>query len=200
MGRKERKGTNKGRIHLVTGTWECVVQVGAIEQRSVYFGHWRRLAGDGKRVSPRAVQGRTSTRWATRKGIAGRVHVLRRLGKGRLNKGQSRDGDGERIREWNRGRATGEVERGGGAHTIETLDSGSEFFTLHTFKKKLGNVFATPLILSRNGRLWLLFLVLVVHRAETVIGIHLLVLGLCVFCLYLPDAPLVQRQSAPAVP
>ena len=71
-----------------------------------------------------------------------------------------------------------------------------EFFTLHAFKKKLGNVFTTPLILGRNNRLLLLFLVLVVHRAETVIGIHLLVLCLCMFCLDLPDAPLLQRAEA----
>jgi hypothetical protein len=125
--------------------------------------------------------------------------VLRRLRTRRLDKGQSRDSDGKRIREWNRRRATGETKRSSRAHTIETLDSGGEFLALHSLKEKLGNVFTALLILGRNSRLGLLFFVLIVNRTKTVVGIHLLVLGLGVFCLDLPDAFLIQRQRTPAV-
>jgi hypothetical protein len=125
--------------------------------------------------------------------------VHRGLGARRLNKGQSRDGNREGIWEWNGRRATGKAVRSDGTHTIETFDCGGELLTLHSFKKKLGNVFTTLFILCRNGRLGLLFLVLVMHGAEAIVGIHLLVLRFGVFCLDFPNALILERERAPAV-
>jgi hypothetical protein len=125
--------------------------------------------------------------------------VLRRSGARRLNKGQSRDGNREGIWERNGRRATGEGVRSDGAHTIETFDGGGELLTLHSFKEKLGNVFTTLFILGRNDRLGLLFFVLVMHGAEAIVGIHLLVLRFGVFCLDFPDSLILERQRAPAV-
>ena len=82
---------------------------------------------------------------------------------------------------------------------IKTLDSSRELFALHSFEEKLGNVFTAFLIFCRNEGLGLFFLVLIVHGAETIVRIHMLVLGLGVFSLNLPDTLLLKRQSAPAV-
>jgi hypothetical protein len=128
-----------------------------------------------------------------------RIHMLRRVGTGRLHERQSRYSDGEGIGKRDRRRATGEVKRGNRAHAIETFDGRGKFLTLHSLEKQLGDVFATPLILCRDGRLGFLFLVLIVHRTKTIVRVHLLVLGLCMFCLDLPDTLLLQRKGAPAV-
>lgn len=89
--------------------------------------------------------------------------------------------------------------RGSRTHAIEMLYGRGEFLTLHSLEKQLGDIFTAFLILSGDDRLGLLFLVLIVYRAEAIVRIHLLVLGLGMFCLYLPDTLLLQRKGAPAV-
>jgi len=121
------------------------------------------------------------------------------VGTRRLYEGQSRDGDREGVRQGNRRRATRKAKGGSGTHTIKTLHGGRKLITLHSFEKKLGNIFTALLILGWNDRLGLLLLVLIVHRTKTIVGIHLLVFSLCMFCFDLPDALLLQRKSAPAV-
>jgi hypothetical protein len=117
----------------------------------------------------------------------------------RLYEGQGRDSDREGIRQGNGRRATREVKRGSGTHTIKTFHGGRKLLALHTFEKKLGNIFTAPLILSRDERLWLLLLVLIVHWTKAIIGVHLLMLSLGMFGFDLPDALLLQRKSAPTV-
>jgi hypothetical protein len=177
---------------------ERIVQVGAVEERRIDLGHRRRLTGNVERLCPLAVE-RSSAGWATRQGMTRRVHVLGRVGAGRVHERQGRNGDGEGVGKGNRRRATREVMRGSRTHAIETLDSSGELLTLHSLEKELGDVFTAPLILCGNERLWLLFLVLIVHGTKTIVGVHLLVLGLCMFCLDLPDTLFLQRKGAPAV-
>lgn len=76
---------------------------------------------------------------------------------------------------------------------IQTLDGGGKLFTFHSLEKELGNILAALLVFGRDGRFRFPFLVLVVHGAEAVVRVHLLVLRLCVLCLYFPDALLLQR-------
>jgi hypothetical protein len=178
---------------------ERVVQVGAVEERRIDLGHGRRLAGNIERLCPLAIERRSSAGWATRQGMTRRVHVLGRVGAGRVHERQGRNGDGEGVGKRNRRRATREVMRGSRTHAIETLDSSGELLTLHSLEKKLGDVFTALLILCGNDRLGLLFLVLIVHGTKTIVRVHLLVLGLCMFCLDLPDTLLLQRKGAPAV-
>ena len=127
------------------------------------------------------------------------VHVLGRMGAGRLYEGQSRDRDRERVREWDRRGTTRKIKWGGRTHTIEAFDGGRKLLTLHSLEKKLSDIFAAPFILCRDSRLWLLLLVLIVHGAETIVRVHLLVLSLCMFRLDLPDTLLLQRKSAPTI-
>jgi hypothetical protein len=109
----------------------------------------------------------------------------------RLYEGQSRDSNREGVRQGNGRRVMWEVKRGGGTHTIEALYSGRELLALHSFEKKLGNIFTAPLILCRDDRLGLLLLVLIVHWTKTIIGVHLLVFSLGMFGFDLPDALLL---------
>jgi len=76
---------------------------------------------------------------------------------------------------------------------IETLDGGGKLLALHSLEKQLGNVLAAPLVLSRDHRFRFPFLVLVMHGAKAVVGIHLFVFRLGMLCLDLPDALLLQR-------
>jgi hypothetical protein len=125
--------------------------------------------------------------------------LLGRVEMRRLYEGQSRDGDGEGVRQWNGRRATREVKRGGGTHTIKALHGSREFIALHSFEKKLGNIFTALFILRRNGRLGLLLFALIVHWTKAIIGVHLLVFSLGMFCFDLPDALFLQWKRAPAV-
>lgn len=178
---------------------ERVVQVGTVEEGRVDLGHGRRRTRNGEGLSPRAIERRNSTGRAARKSVTRRVHVLGGMGAGRLDERQSRNGNGEGIGEGNRRRATREVMRGGRTHAIETLDRSGELLTLHSLEKQLGDIFATLLVLGRNERFGLLVLVLIVYRTKTIVGVHLLVFRLCMFCLDLPDTLLLQRKGAPAV-
>ena len=109
----------------------------------------------------------------------------------RLYEGQSRDSNRERVRQGNGRRATWEVKRGGGTHTIEALYGGRELLALHSFEKKLSNIFTAPLILCWVNRLGLLLLILIVYWTKPIIGVHLLVLSLGMFGFDLPDALLL---------
>lgn len=178
---------------------ECIVKVGTVEEGRVDLGHGRRLTGNSEGLSPGAIERGNSTGWASRESVARRVHVLGRMGTGRLDERQSRNGDRERVGEGNRRRATREVKRGGRTHTIETLDRSGELLTLHSLEKQLGDIFTTLLVLCGNDRLGLLIFVLIVYRTKTIVGVHLLVFCLCMFCLDLPDTLFLQRKGAPAV-
>ena len=83
---------------------------------------------------------------------------------------------------------------------VKVADGGCEFVAFLPFEEELSNLFATALV-GRGGLLLvlLLFLVLVVDRAETVLGIACLVFCLCVLGLQLPYALFFEWESFPAV-
>jgi|SRR6266850_2430117 len=170
-----------------------------MEERRIDLGHGGWLTRNGERFSPGAIERRDSTGWATRQRMARRVHVLRRMRTGRLHERQSRNSNGEGVGKRDGRRTTREVMRGRRTHVIEMLYGRGEFLALHSLKKQLGDIFTALLILSGDDRLELLFLVLIVHRTEAIFRVHLLVLGLCMFCFDLPDTLLLQRKGAPAV-
>jgi len=93
----------------------------------------------------------------------------------------------------NRGRTTREMKRGDRTDVVETLDGSGKLLPLHSLKKELGNVFTTLFVFGRDERFWFPLLVLVVHGAEAVVGVHLLVLRFGMLCLDFPDALLLQR-------
>jgi hypothetical protein len=95
--------------------------------------------------------------------------------------------------ERNRRGTTREMKRGGGTEVVEALDGGGKLFAFHSLEKELGNVFTTPLVFGRDRRFRFPLLVLVMHGAEAIIGVHLLVLRFSMLCLDLPDTLLFQR-------
>jgi len=83
---------------------------------------------------------------------------------------------------------------------VELADSSSELFSFHSVKKELGNLFAAAFIFSSGDSLFfLLFLVLVVNWAETILRVPCLVLCFCVFSLNLPNALVLERKRSPAI-
>ena len=118
---------------------------------------------------------------------------MRRRRSRRVHERQRGDRNGKGMGERNRRWTTREVKRGGGTYAIEALDGGGKLFALHSLEKELGNVFTTLLVFGRDRRFWFPFLILVMHGAEAVVGVHLLVLRLGMLCLDLPDTLLLQR-------
>jgi hypothetical protein len=86
------------------------------------------------------------------------------------------------------------------AEVVEVAHGSCEFVPFLPFKEELSNLFATTFIgWGRLLLVFLLFLVLVVDRAETVLGIASLVFCLCMLGLELPHTLFFEGESFPAV-
>src|SRR6266850_2008182 len=86
-----------------------------------------------------------------------RVHVLRRMGMGRLHERQSRNSNEGRVGKRHGRRMTRKFMGVSRTHAIEMFYGRGEFLTFHSLEKQLGDIFTELLILSGDDSLGLLF-------------------------------------------
>jgi hypothetical protein len=85
-------------------------------------------------------------------------------------------------------------------YPIKIADSCSELVSLLPFQEQLRDGFASAFVFgSDNSLILLLVLILVVDRAETVLGVACFVVGFCVLRLDFPYTLLLQGERFPAV-
>jgi len=86
-----------------------------------------------------------------------KVHVLRRMGMGRLHERQSRNSNEGRVGKRHGRRMTRKFMGVSRMHVIKMFYGHGEFLTFHSLEKQLGDIFIELLILSRGDGLGLLF-------------------------------------------
>ena len=76
---------------------------------------------------------------------------------------------------------------------VKTTHSSGQFLALLAFEQQSGHLLASSFVRGLNRNLALVLLVLVVNRTEPVVGVGLLMLGLCFLCSGVPNLLLCLR-------